>query len=424
MSVDDVISMRRLFHRHAERGWEEFWTTAFVASRLEPLGFRLFLGSEAVDERSAMGRPDGEALARARTRARAWGADAALIDRIGDWTGVVALLDTGRPGPVTAFRFDLDAVETPECRERGHRPFDEGFDALDEKVAHACGHDGHLAMGLALASRLVSRKESLSGRFKLLFQPAEEGVRGGRAMTEKGHLDDVDFLFGLHLAGEFASGIVGAGCSDFLCTTKVDAFFRGVAAHAGMAPNEGRNALLAAATAVLGLHSIAPHREGASRINVGLLRAGTGRNVVPERAELFFETRGRTSAVDRYVYERALEVLDGAARTQGVTVESRLAGGAVDARSHPDLVALVAEKALAVDGIDHVEREGRIGGSEDISWMMHRVEERGGKACYFIVGADRTAGHHHGRFDFDEAVLPRGVALLAALAEAVGGDRK
>jgi aminobenzoyl-glutamate utilization protein A len=278
-------------------------------------------------------------------------------------------------------------------------------------------------MGLALASRLVSRKESLSGRFKLLFQPAEEGVRGGRAMTEKGHLDDVDFLFGLHLAGEFASGVVGAGCSDFLCTTKVDAFFRGVAAHAGMAPNEGRNALLAAATAVLGLHSIASHREGASRINVGLLRAGTGRNVVPEGAELFFETRGRTSAIDRYVYERALEVLDGAARTQGVTVESRLAGGAVDARSHPDLVALVAEKALAIDGIGHVEREGRIGGSEDISWMMRRVEERGGKACYFIVGADRTAGHHQGRFDFDEAVLPRGVALLAALAEAVGGGR-
>lgn len=423
MSVDDVISMRRLFHLHAERGWEEFWTTAFVASRLEALGFRLLLGADAVEERFAMGRPGGDRLAEARKRALAWGADEAMMERIGSWTGVVALLDTGRPGPVTAFRFDLDAVEVGECRQKGHRPHDEGFAALDEGVSHACGHDGHLAMGLALASRLVSRKESLSGRFKLLFQPAEEGVRGGRAMTEKGHLDDVDFLFGLHLAGEFASGVVGAGCSDFLCTTKVDAFFRGVAAHAGMAPNEGRNALLAAATAVLGLHSIASHREGASRINVGLLRAGTGRNVVPEGAELFFETRGRTSAIDRYVYERALEVLDGAARTQGVTVESRLAGGAVDARSHPDLVALVAEKALAIDGIGHVEREGRIGGSEDISWMMRRVEERGGKACYFIVGADRTAGHHQGRFDFDEAVLPRGVALLAALAEAVGGGR-
>lgn len=417
---EDLTALRRLLHRHAERGWEEFWTTAFVAASLERLGFSLRLGADAVEAASAMGRPDGKALARARERALSWGADRALIERLGDWTGLVALFDTGRPGPVTAFRFDLDAVETAECRQAGHRPFDEGFASLDETTAHACGHDGHMAVGLALAGRIAALAPDLTGRIKLLFQPAEEGVRGGRAMTEKGHLDDVDVLFGFHLAGQFASGAVGAGCSDFLCTTKVDVAFRGVAAHAGMAPNEGKNALLAAATAVLGLHAIAPHRDGASRVNVGVLRAGTGRNVVPDRAELLFETRGQTAAIDRYVYERALEVLDGAARSQGVSVETRLAGGAVDGTSHPDLVALVAEKARAV-GFTDVSLEGRIGGSEDFSWMMRRVDERGGRACHFIVGADRTAGHHNGRFDFDESVLPRAVDLFEALLRDLAG---
>ena len=411
----DVVALRRLFHRHAERGWEEFWTTSFVAVFLERLGFTLAVGAEAVEIASAMGRPGEEVLVGARERARSWGADGSMLERLGRWTGLVATLDRGRPGPVTAFRFDLDAVEIDECRERGHRPFEEGFDALDDGVAHACGHDGHLAVGLGLAQRIASRASGLSGPIKLLFQPAEEGVRGGRAMTEKGHLDDVDLLFGFHLAGPLASGAVGAGCSDFLCTTKVDALFRGQAAHAGMAPQEGRNALLAASTAALGLHAIAPHGDGTSRVNVGILRAGTGRNVVPDRAELLFETRGQTEAIDRYVYDRAMDVLAGAARSQGVTVESRLAGKAIGGRSHPDLVALVVEKARAIDGFDDVSCEGRIGGSEDFSWMMNRVEERGGKACYIIIGSDRTAGHHDGRFDFDESVLARAVDLLEAL---------
>lgn len=415
--TEGLVSLRRLIHRHAERGWEEFWTTAFVASRLEALGFRLLLGADAVEERFAMGRPGGDRLAEARKRALAWGADEAMMERIGSWTGLVALLDTGRPGPVRAFRFDLDAVEVGECRQKGHRPHDEGFAALDEGVSHACGHDGHLALGLALADHLVRARSRLSGRFKLLFQPAEEGVRGGRAMAEKGHLDDVDILFGLHLGGGYGSGELAAGCSDFLCTTKADAFFRGRAAHAGMAPQEGRNALLAAATAALGLQAIAPHGGGLSRVNVGVLRAGTGRNVVPDRAELLFETRGRTAAIEGYVYSRALEVLDGAARSQGVTVETRLAGGAVDGTSDPDLVAFVAQAARSLGGFSSVRERGGIGGSEDITWMMRRVQERGGRACYFLVGADRAAGHHQDRFDFDETVLPRAAALLAALAE-------
>jgi len=418
----EAIPLRRELHRHAERGWEEFWTSAFVAQRLGSLGFNVLLGDEVIDVDSAMGRPPLEVLQEARERAAEWGAPADLLDRMGLLTGVVGILDTGRPGPVTAFRFDLDAVEVWESRDPDHRPFSEGFAALDDGVAHACGHDGHTAMGLVLARWISQNLDALRGTFKFLFQPAEEGVRGGRSMVQRGHLDRVDVLWGLHLGVGFPSGTVGAGCSDFLCTTKMDVLFRGVAAHAGGAPHEGRNALLAAASAVLGLHSIAPHGGGASRINVGMLRAGTGRNVIPDRAELALETRGASEEINAYMESRAMEVMRGAAVSQGVDLEVTLAGGAVNAESHPELMDLVMKKAVHLEGVERVEREGRISGSEDVSWMMRRVHDMGGRACYIILGADTAAGHHNGRFDFDEDVLGVGVALLASLALELAGS--
>lgn len=419
--VEEVIALRRELHRHAERGWEEFWTSAFVASRLEELGFRVLLGEEVIDPETAMGRPSSDSLEKARFRAREWGADPVILERLGRFTGIVGVLEAAEPGPVTAFRFDMDAVEVGESRDPDHRPFKEGFSALDEGVMHACGHDGHTAIGLTFARWLRENRQTLKGTFKLFFQPAEEGVRGGRPMAEKGLLDDVDILLGFHLGVGTPSGIVKSGCSDFLCTTKVDVLFRGIAAHAGGAPDEGRNALLAAATAVLGIHAIAPHRDGPSRVNVGVLHAGTGRNVVPAIAEMRFETRGHTEKINAYVHDRAMEVLEGAAKAQGVKLETSLAGAAVNAESHPELMELVRKAALTVKGIDQVEEEGTVHGSEDVSWMMRRVTEREGRSCYFILGADIAAGHHNERFDFDEEVLPRGVAILAGLTQELAG---
>lgn len=418
---DELVPLRRELHRHAEKGWEEFWTSAFVASKLDALGFTVLLGEDVIAPETAMGRPSLEELEKARARALGWGASPSILEKIGLCTGVVGILKADCPGPVTAFRFDMDAVEVGESRDPEHRPLREGFAALDEGVAHACGHDGHTAIGLVLARWISENRRFLRGTFKFLFQPAEEGVRGGKSMTEKGLLDDVDVLLGLHLGVGMPSGTVGAGCGDFLCTTKIDAVFTGVAAHAGGAPNEGRNALLAAASAVLGLHAISPHRDGASRINVGVLQGGTGRNVIPPRAELKLETRGATAEIDGYVRTRAMDILRGAAISQGVALETRLAGGAVSAASDSELVDLVAAKALGIEGIRRIEREGHISGSEDISWMMQRVHERGGRSCYFILGADTTAGHHNERFDFDEEVLGPGVALLKELTLDVAG---
>ena len=117
---------------------------------------------------------------------------------------------------------------------------------------HACGHDGHTAIGLGVATVLAEMKDQLRGTIKLFFQPAEEGVRGARAMVEAGVCDDVDFLLGAHLGFQAREvGTIITGGAGFLATSKMDAIFTGVPSHAGAAPEAGRNALLASATAAL-----------------------------------------------------------------------------------------------------------------------------------------------------------------------------
>ena len=139
----------------------------------------------------------------------------------------------------------------------------------------------------------------MAGTIKLIFQPAEEGVRGARAMVAKGIVDDVDYMFGGHI-GFKATKSDSLVCltGGFLATTKLDASFKGESSHAGAAPERGRNALLAAAASCIALHSISRHGQGASRINVGVLQAGTGRNVLPDVGLIKMETRGANTEIN------------------------------------------------------------------------------------------------------------------------------
>ncbi|HPR91034.1 MAG TPA: amidohydrolase, partial [Synergistaceae bacterium] len=241
-----LVQLRREFHAHAETGWTEFWTTAKIAGILKNLGYQVSVGKEILDLESVMGRPSEDEMAKYIERAVHQGADPEWIKRMDGYTGAVAVLDTGKKGPTLAFRFDIDAVDVAEAAEENHRPFREGFASMNENAMHSCGHDAHTVIGLGFAELLMRRKEELKGVFKLIFQPAEEGVRGGKAVAMKGILDDVDYFLGAHIGMGIPTGNVAPGCGDFLCTTKFDAVYKGKAAHAGGAPNEGKNALLAA----------------------------------------------------------------------------------------------------------------------------------------------------------------------------------
>jgi len=288
---------------------------------------------------------------------------------------------------------------------------------------HACGHDGHTAMGLGLAAFLPTIAGGWRGRVKLIFQPAEEGSRGAGPMVAAGVLADVDYFLAAHLGvAALETGLVACGAHGFSPTTKLNAYFLGEAAHAGGEPQAGRNALLAAAAATVQLHAIARHGGGNSHINVGVFHGGTARNIVADRAELKLEVRGQTDAINDYMLAAAKRVLQGAAATHGVELKVEMAGKAGAASCDPALKAVVRRAAESV-GAAKVVDSLPMGASEDASLMMAAVQGRGGHATYLLVGTPLPAGHHHPRFDFDEAALANGVELAAAVArELLGGQ--
>lgn len=409
---------RRDFHHFAESGWVEFRTAAKVAEILHQMGYQLALGRDVVDADSRMGLPDEATLAQALIRAREQGAPEKWLAAFeGGFTGIVATLDTGRPGPTLAFRVDMDALDLSEAEDESHRPFRDGFASCNPGMMHACAHDGHTTIGLGLAQVLKQYEGQLNGIIKLIFQPAEEGTRGARAMVAAGALDNIDYFTAIHIGTGVPAGTVVCGADNFMATTKFDVRFTGVAAHAGGKPEEGRNALLAAAQAALALHSIAPHSEGASRVNVGVMQAGSGRNVVPASALLKVETRGETDAINQYVFERARSVIAGAATLYGVSADVRMMGAATASAPTPAWVNYLREQASQVDGVRQaIDKVKAPAGSEDATLMMARVQQNGGMASYMVFGTDLSAGHHNEKFDFDERIMTVAINTLARTA--------
>jgi aminobenzoyl-glutamate utilization protein A len=412
---------RRDFHKFAESGFLEMRTASIVAEYLDKLGYQVKVGHDVMKAEERMGVPSEEVLFKHEQWARENGAIEKWLPKLaGGMTGVIGILDTKKPGPVVAFRVDMDALDIQEDFSDSHVPFAEGFASVNANMMHACGHDGHTAIGLGLASLLVQEKDRFSGKFKLIFQPAEEGTRGAKSMAEAGVVDDVDYFIATHLGTGVPAGEIVAGNAGFLATTKMDVVFKGEASHAGGRPHEGRNALMAASTAVLGLYGIPRHADGASRINVGVLQAGSGRNIIPSQALLKIETRGETSEINDYIRSQALNVLSGAAAMYGTEVEVDIVGEARSSKPSLELVEIAAEAAMQSPLVKNVVKiSDDAAGSEDATYFMERVKNKGGQATYMIVGTTLAAGHHNEKFDYDEEVLPAGVDVLFRVASSL-----
>ncbi|MCX5733941.1 MAG: amidohydrolase [candidate division NC10 bacterium] len=415
---EKTIVRRRDFHKHAEAAWTEFRTASIVAKTLQGLGFRALVGEEVVDGSAMMGVPASAELERQVERALAQGGDKGWVEQMrGGKTGVVGVMKFAKPGPTVALRVDMDANDLVESDDPKHRPAREGFASVNKGAMHACGHDGHTAMGLGVAEVLAGLKDQLAGTIKLIFQPAEEGVRGAKAMMARGVVDDVKYIVGAHLGVNLKkTGQVACRTEGFLATTKFDAVFTGVPAHAGGAPETGRNALLAAATATLSLHAISRHSQGASRVNVGVMQGGTGRNVIPANAIIKVETRGATTAINEYVYAEAVRIVEAAAAMQGVKVLLQLMGGAAGCDNDPALVERIRQVAERQRLFSEILPAGNIGGSEDCTYFMERVQKNGGQAAFVMIGTELAAGHHDCFFDFNEDALVPGIALLSGVA--------
>lgn len=414
----EMITFRRSFHKYAETGWYEMRTSSLIARKLTDLGYEVLVGDKVCKNDARMGVPSDEELEKAYARAIEQGADPEFVKATkGGFTGVIGILRCGE-GPTVAMRFDIDALGVNEAKDEDHFPVKEGFVSVNDGAMHACGHDGHGASGLGVAAVLMEIKEHLHGTIKLIFQPGEEGLRGAKSIVENGHLDDVDYFLGSHTTEtDVEENDITPGSFGSLASFKYDVTFHGNAAHAGGQPHLGKNALLAAATAVTNLYAIPRHGEGASRINVGRLIAGSGRNVIADKAFMEMEVRGDTTEINKYVSDYAMRILKNSAEMHDCTVDIKLMGAAESMTSDEELcerIADICSNHLGMKVSD--ELSVKLAGSEDVSYMMNRVQSNGGKGSFMRVRSPFAAIGHNHRFDFDESYLTKAVKVFCGVA--------
>ena len=407
-----LTSLRRDLHRHPEPAWCEIYTTDRIIAALEDVeGVEYFLGDEVISADHRMGVPSRAELEDWEDRAVDVGVREDVLEATeGGFTGAIAVLDRG-DGPTIGFRVDIDALRIPESQAGSHLPAAEEFRSEHEGVMHACGHDAHVAIGIGVLEAVAA--SDFRGTFKVFFQPAEEVVGGGKAMAESGHLDDVEYLFATHVGLDHPTGEIVAGIDDFLAVSHFDVAFEGEPAHAGAHPETGRNAVQAMATAIQNLYAIPRHDGGATRVNAGIVEGGSATNIVPESATIEGEVRGQTTELMEYMRERADRILQAAADMHECEVAIDTVGEAPSAKSDQELVDIVYEVASTHSDVDSPVERDSLGGSEDATFLMQAVQERGGLATYVNIGTDHPTGHHTATFDVDEDSLPIGVEVLS-----------
>ena len=378
-----LIEDRRDFHQHPELGWLEFRTSKKISARLCELGYEVHLGEDVCDPAFCMGVPEG----------------------VTSITGVIGILRGTKESDktkVTVFRFDMDALPIQETQT----DINTSYCSQNADVMHACGHDGHMAVGLGLAQILSEQREDIEGEVRLIFQPAEEGCKGSKSIVAKGWLDDVDEFYSGHIGiGCRELGQIGACMQGFLASTKLNIYFHGKAAHAANAPQEGRNALLAAADFTVKAYDCYKSCSEDVRFNVGRLVSGSGRNIIADEAYLEVETRGATSESNLHMKEQISKIAEAVAEIHGVTYELKTVGDVSTGKSDRSLVDCGYKAACDMCLGEKFIADATFNASEDVVTMMNHVQEHGGKAAYFMFGTELYAEHHNPYFDFDEEVL-------------------
>ena len=373
-------SLRRDFHMHPELGFREIRTGGIVAKELEALGIEVTKG---------VGK-----------------------------TGVVGLLEGAKPGPTLLVRFDMDAL--PITEETGAE-----YTSLNNGVMHACGHDGHTAIGLTVAKMLHSRREELAGTIKFCFQPSEEGnngeeVGGAEMMMRDGVLESpkVDKTLALHIWNEMPLGWLGIAGGPVMAGGEIFSIkVTGKGGH-GAIPQQTIDPVVASAQIITALQSIVSRNVApldTAVVSVTTVHAGTAFNVIPQTVELTGTIRTFNNGVRQKVVERFEQIARGVGEAMGcqVEVDVKLLTPAVV--NNVEIASRVQHAARQVLGESGLDTSGfTTMGAEDMAFMLEKVP-----GCFFFVGSANAErhldyGHHHPKFDFDEQVLIRASALMAS----------
>lgn len=414
---EEFIRTRRDLHKYPEAAWTEFRTTSKIVEFLKKRGIPVVFGLDVVNPQYAWSYPEPEALAYHKQRAIEQGADRELVEQMKGYTGAMAMIDSGNPGPTYAFRFDIDCVEVDETQDEGHKPNREGFASVNKHCMHACGHDGHTTMGLILAAVLYDNRALFKGKIKIIFQPGEEGDKGAQSVVEKGVLSDVEAIFGMHIYGTQGAYPALAGTLKGLyATTKFDVNMKGKSAHAGASPEAGSNAIMASIMAISSMQAFMQDGRGSTRLNVGTIQGGAGRNVIPENCFFRAETRGSHTAVEKRLYAAAVRCVKAAAEAYECSYELKIMGYGPYGDGDEDMAQTIVEATGMVE--DLKERKlihNNTGATDDFTYMMNYMQDQGKKACYMALFTKIAAGLHNGQYDFDECCLKAGVKSCLAV---------
>ena len=377
--VPDMVAMRRDLHEHPELAFEEVRTSGIVAGRLRALG---------LDVRTGVAK-----------------------------TGVVGTLKGGkaRPGAKTlAIRADMDALPIHELNDLDYRS------TIDGKM-HACGHDGHTSVLLAVADLLTKRREELNGNVKFVFQPAEEVIGGAEPMVKEGALEGVDNIIGLHIFSDYPLGRVGVRAgSTFASADKFVLKVRGKGGHGAM-PSTAVDPIIVAAHITTALQTLVSRETSPfspTVITVARIEAGTAFNIIPEDAELWGSLRAYSAEHRALMIRRITELAQGIATAMNASCEVKIFDGCPACVNDPAMSELVQRAAASTVGAQSVDsgEEVMTTGSDDMAYFLQAVP-----GCYFIVGAHNEEKgakypHHHPRFQIDEDSLPIAAEVLTRAA--------
>jgi hippurate hydrolase len=375
---DDVIALRRRIHRQPELGLHLPRTQAAVLEALDGLGLHVRTGERL--------------------------------------TSVVATLEGTAPGPTILLRADMDALPLQE--ETGLE-----FASRVEGVMHACGHDGHTAMLVGAARLLATRRSELHGRVVFMFQPGEEGYHGARVMLEEGLLDGPGApaaAFALHGGARYRAGEVATRPGPILASgDTIEVVVHGRGGHAS-APHDCLDPIPIACEIVQALSTFVTRRIDAfdpAVVTIAKIEAGTTRNVIPETARMLGTIRSVSDRTRERVLEGVERLIKGLAAAHGAEADVKLTRGypvTVNDEGFAGFARRVAGELLGEERVRLMLTP--IMGSEDFSYVLRRIP---GALVFLGTRPDGDAPafpNHSNRMLLNEAALPVGVALHAAIA--------
>ncbi|MEG4839033.1 M20 family metallopeptidase [Microcoleus sp. B9-D4] len=373
-----LVEWRRLLHQKPELSFDENLTAQFVSQKLQEWG---------IDHETNIAK-----------------------------TGIVATIDSGKPGRVLAIRADMDALPIQEENEVDYRSQHDG-------IMHACGHDGHIAIALGTVCYLAQHKHSFSGKVKFIFQPAEEGPGGAKPMIEAGVLKnpDVDAIVGLHLWNNLPLGTVGVRSGALMAAVEVfDCTIFGKGGHGAM-PHQTVDSIVVTAQIVSALQAIVARNIDpidSAVVTVGKFHAGHTHNVIADTAQIGGTVRYFNPAYQGYFAQRIEQVIAGICQSHGANYQldyCALYPPVINDSRIAELVRDVAEAVVETPA--GIVPECQTMGGEDMSFFLQEVP-----GCYFFLGSanpekNLAYPHHHPRFDFDETALGMGVEMFVRCVE-------